>query len=168
MVCTQKSLRSSKKFRELDETIASVFETLPPERRRGGLIQCLHRAQHLFGYLPEEVQSFISARLGVSRADIYGIISFYSYFSDKPRGRYKINVCIGTACFVKGGPEILDEFRRLLKINEGENSADGKFFLGVLRCVGACSLAPVVMVNERIYGNVSPEKVADILADCGE
>lgn len=136
--------------------------------RRGSLIQILHRAQHLFGYLSEEVQSFVAARLNISRAEVYGVISFYSYFIDQPIGRYKINVCTGTACFVKGAPKVLDEFKRRLEIREGESTPDGKFFLGALRCVGACSLAPVVMVNEKVYGNVTAEKVADILQDCAD
>ena len=83
-------------------------------------------------------------------------------------GRYKINVCTGTACFVKGASKVLDEFKRRLDIKEGETTGDGKFFLGALRCVGACSLAPVVMVNDKVYGNMTAEKVADILKECTE
>ena len=121
---------------------------------------------YIFGYLPEEVQKYIAERLKISHAEVYGVISFYSYFTDKPVGRYKINVCIGTACFVKGAGKVLEEFKRHLNIKEGETSEDGKFFLGSLRCVGACSLAPVVMVNDRVYGNVTAEKVSDILKEC--
>lgn len=157
----------SEKFAELDRFITELLSRgEPPERRRGNLIQILHRAQHIFGYLPEEVQKFVAERLDLPRSEIYGVISFYSYFTDQPVGRYKINVCTGTACFVKGAPKVLDEFKRQLNIREGESTPDGKFFLGALRCVGACSLAPVVMVNERVYGNMTADKVAGILAEC--
>ncbi len=157
---------SAKKFHELDLFIQSIRPDQMPERRRGCLIQVLHRAQAIFGYLPEEVQQFVAEKLKVSPAEIYGVISFYSYFTEKPVGRYKINCCTGTACFVKGAPKVLEEFKRRLGVREGETTPDGKFFLGGLRCVGACSLAPVVMVNEKVYGNVTAEKVAEILAEC--
>ena len=116
----------------------------------------------------EAAQKFVAARLKLSPAEVYGVISFYSYFTDKPVGRYKINVCTGTACFVKGAQKVLNEFKTRLGIKEGESTPDGKFFLGALRCVGACSLAPVVMVNDKVYGNMTAEKVADILKECGE
>ena len=155
-----------RKFDELDRYIAELHPDDNPDRSRGFLIQILHRAQGLFGYLPEDVQKFVASRLKLSPAEVYGVISFYSYFTDKPVGRYKINICIGTACFVKGAGKVLEEFKRRLNIKEGETSEDGKFFLGSLRCVGACSLAPVVMVNDRVYGNVTAEKVGDILKEC--
>jgi|LSQX01.2.fsa_nt_gb NADH-quinone oxidoreductase subunit E len=136
------------------------------EKNRGFLVETLHRAQGIFGYLPVEVQQVVSERLGLTRSEIYGVISFYSYFTDKPIGRYKINVCLGTACFVKGAAKIVDELKAKLGVDEGETTADQKFFLGALRCVGSCSLAPVVMVNNRVYGNVTPDMVDQILADC--
>ncbi len=167
-VSGERTPEDAAKFDTLGASIDALKAETSPDRRRGSLIQILHHAQHLFGYLPEEVQGFISERLEISRAEIYGVISFYSYFTDKPVGRYKINVCTGTACFVKGAPKVLDELKRQLNIREGETTPDGKFFLGALRCVGACSLAPVVMVNDRVYGNVTADKVGDILKDCGE
>jgi NADH:ubiquinone oxidoreductase subunit E len=94
------------------------------------------------------------------------VISFYSYFTDKPVGKYKINICTGTACFVRGADAILEEFKRLLVLEEGETSSDKKFSLGGLRCVGACSLAPVVMVNEKVYGKVTTKMVAEIISEC--
>lgn len=154
------------KFAELEKYIRQQLKDTPEDRRRGCLIQILHHAQNLFGFLSESVQECVAAGLCISRAEVYGVISFYSYFTDQPVGRYKINVCTGTACFVKGAARVLDEFKRSLGIKEGESSSDGKFFLGGLRCVGACSLAPVVMVNEKVYGNVTSDKVSDIIKDC--
>ncbi len=152
------------KFDELEKYISSLPVAENPSRARGFLIQTLHRAQSLFGFLPEEVQKFVAVKLKISLADVYGVISFYSFFTDKPLGRHKINVCTGTACFVKGAGRVLEEFKRRLGVSEGETTADGKFFLGALRCVGACSLAPVVMVDDRVYGNMTAEKVADVLS----
>lgn len=153
------------KFDELQRYIDTLPLSERPDRARGFLIQTLHRAQGIFGYLPEDVQKFVAAKLGISPADVYGVISFYSFFTDKPLGRHKINVCTGTACFVKGAGKVLDEFKRRLGVSEGETTADGKFFLGALRCVGACSLAPVVMVDDRVYGNMTADRVAEVLKD---
>ncbi len=136
------------------------------ESNRAHLIVTLHQAQGIFGYLPTEVQQVIADRLKLTRSEIYGVISFYSYFTDQPIGRFKISICCGTACFVKGANKIVEQFCRELGVKEGETTPDGRYFLGILRCVGACSLAPVVMVNERIYGNVTPAMVAKIIADC--
>ncbi|MDR0932259.1 MAG: NAD(P)H-dependent oxidoreductase subunit E [Victivallales bacterium] len=162
---SSQSPEDAAKFDELAKFIASLNVDSLPDRRRGFLIQILHRAQSIFGYLPESVQRFIAESLNISRAEVYGVISFYSYFTDKPVGRYKINVCTGTACFVKGAPKVLDELKRRLGVNEGESTPDGRFFLGALRCVGACSLAPVVMVNDKVYGNMTADKVADVLKE---
>jgi NADH-quinone oxidoreductase subunit E len=151
---------------ELEAYIASLPIGPDRERNRGLLIQCLHKAQEIFGYLPEEVQMFVAKPLNLHLSEVYGVVSFYSFFTDKPVGRYRISVCMGTACFVRGATKVLDEFKRYLTVSEGETTADGKFTLGALRCVGACSLAPVVSVNGRVYGNVVPKKVADILEDC--
>ncbi len=153
------------KFDILDQYIDSLELEKFPDRKRGCLIQILHRAQSLLGYLPEELQDHVAKKLAITRADVYGVISFYSYFTDKPIGRHKISVCTGTACFVKGAGKVLDEFRRRLNIREGETTPDGKFFLGALRCVGACSLAPVVMVDDKVYGNMTAEKVADVIKE---
>jgi len=158
----------SEKYAELEAYIDKLQISKDPGRKRGFLIQILHRAQHIFGYLPEEVQQFICTKLAISRAEVYGVISFYSYFTDKPIGRFKINVCMGTACFVKGAGKVLDEFKRVLDVEEGHTTKDGKYFLGSLRCVGACSLAPVVRVNDKIYGNVTADMINDIIKDCVE
>ena len=151
--------------KELNEYIESLPLGADINKNRGYLIQCLHKAQGIFGFLPEEVQRLISIKLRLDISEVYGVISFYSFFTDVQKGEFQINVCMGTACFVKGADKILDEFSKILKIKSGETSEDMKFSLGGLRCVGACSLAPVVMVNEKVYGNVTTKKVADIIAE---
>lgn len=151
---------------ELEKYIQSLPLTDNPDRNRGFLIQTLHKAQGIFGYLPNCVQLFVADKLKLHLSEVYGVISFYSYFTDTPVGRYRINVCTGTACFVKGANKILDELKRYLNINQGETTGDGKFTLGGLRCVGACSLAPVLMVNDRVYGNVTTKMVPEIINDC--
>ena len=158
--------RFPEKRAALEAYLASLPVGEDRERNRGLLIQSLHQAQEIFGYLPEEVQLFVARHLRLHLSEVYGVISFYSFFTDKPVGRYRISTCMGTACFVRGAGKVLEEFKRYLTVNEGETTADGKFTLGALRCVGACSLAPVVTVNGRVYGNVTPKKVADILEEC--
>lgn len=154
------------KEQELDAYLAGLPIGRDRARNRGLLIQSLHRAQELYGFLPESVQLRVANRLGLHLAEVYGVISFYAYFTDKPVGKYRISVCTGTACFVRGAGRVLDEFRRMLGIEEGETTENGLFSLGGLRCVGACSLAPVVTVNDRVYGNVTPAKAQDIIEDC--
>lgn len=115
--------------------------------------------QDTLGYLPKEVQELIALELGISAARVYGVVSFYSFFTMKPKGKYPISVCMGTACYVRGGEKVLDEFRRQLGIEVGGTTPDGLFSLDSLRCVGACGLAPVVMIGPRVYGRL---KVADV------
>jgi NADH-quinone oxidoreductase subunit E/NADP-reducing hydrogenase subunit HndA len=129
----------------------------------GELINVLHQTQHTFGYLPAEVQEVIAHSLNVSTAHVYGVVSFYSYFTMIPKGKFPISICTGTACYVRGAEKVLEEFKRQLKINVGETTADGKFSLSCLRCVGACGLAPVILVGEKVYGRVSPDGVKAIL-----
>lgn len=131
----------------------------------GELINVLHGAQGLFGYLPAEVQELVAEELNVSVAHVYGVVTFYSFFSMLPKGRHPISICMGTACYVRGAEKVLDEFKRHLKVKVGETTDDGKFSLSCLRCVGACGLAPVVTIGERVYGRVSPEDVKKILAE---
>lgn len=157
-------------FPDKRNDLGTFIDSLPlgtdRERNRGFLIESLHRAQELFGYLPECVQKYVADKLGLHLSEVYGVISFYSFFTDVPQGRYRIHVCTGTACFVRGADRVLDEFKRYLNVDEGETTPDRKFSLGGVRCVGACSLAPVVMVNDRVYGNVTPKNVAEILDEC--
>lgn len=131
----------------------------------GELINVLHQVQHKLGYLPAEVQELVAMELSIPAAKVYGVVTFYSFFTMLPQGENPISVCMGTACYVRGAEQVLDEFRRQLKIDVGETSTDGKFSLNALRCVGACGLAPVVMVGERVHGRVSPSDVKKILAE---
>jgi len=134
----------------------------------GELINVLHQVQHKFGYLPPEVQELISKELNMSAAKVYGVVTFYSFFTMLPQGEHPISVCMGTACYVRGAEQVLDEFKRQLKIDVGETTADGKFSISALRCVGACGLAPVVMIGERVHGRVSPTDVRKILEEYKE
>lgn len=127
------------------------------------LIGILHYAQELFGYLPEEVQSFIADKLKISRAKVYGVVTFYSFFTIHPKGKNVINICFGTACFVNGADAILERFESRLGIKNGETSSDGQFTLTTLRCVGGCGLAPVVVVNGKTYGNCTQATVDKII-----
>lgn len=147
------------KFQELENFINSL-----PEKETA-LIEVLHRAQHIFGYLPKEVQLFIGEKLNIPSSKIFGVVSFYSYFTTEPKGDYTINVCLGTACFVRGADKIVKKFESELGIKVGETSENKKFSLEGLRCVGACGLAPVVLVNEKVYGRVTVDDVTKILAE---
>ncbi|HLN53899.1 MAG TPA: NAD(P)H-dependent oxidoreductase subunit E [Lentimicrobium sp.] len=145
---------------KVDELIA-VCRSYNNEK--GELINVLHKAQSIFGYLPAEVQEIIAKELNVSVAHVYGVVSFYSFFTMLPKGEHPVSVCLGTACYVRGAEKIIEEFKRILKINVGETTADGKFSLACLRCVGACGLAPVVLVGDKVYGRLSPDGVKDII-----
>lgn len=129
----------------------------------GALIPVLHEAQDLYGYLPEEVQRIISRELNIPMAEIYGVITFYTQFSLKPKGQFKISVCLGTACYVKGSGDILERIKKKLNIDVDECTEDGKFSLDATRCIGACGLAPVMTVNDDVYGRLVPEDIDAIL-----
>ena len=154
------------KTKELDDYVNSLKITHEIAQNRGHLINCLHKAQTIFGYLPKEIQLFIANKLRLNLSDVYGVISFYSFFTITPPGKYKISICLGTACFVKGADKILKEFEDKLGLKDGETTEDLKFSLGGLRCVGACSLAPVVLVNDKVYAKVKPNMVTEIIKDC--
>lgn len=132
---------------------------------QSALIKVLHKAQGIFGYLPKEVQIFVAEKLNIPISRVYGVVSFYSYFTDQPRGDYVVQVCMGTGCFVKGADKVMDAFANELSIGPGETSDDMKFTLSGVRCVGACGLAPVVLINDKVYGHVKPEQVQGILED---
>lgn len=142
--------------------LEKFIDELP--EKKGALISVLHRGQAIFGYLPREVQKFVGNKLGIPVSQVYGVVSFYSFFTMVPKGKYPISVCLGTACYVRGADKVLDAFKRELRINVGETTADGKFSLDALRCVGACGLAPVVLVGDKVYGRIgTSEEVKQIL-----
>ena len=146
-------------LQELD----AYIDSLPvPE---GALITVLHKAQELYGYLPTEVQNHIAEKLNIPCAKVYGVVTFYSFFNTTPKGKQKISVCMGTACFVRGSQNILGEFEKQLHIAVGETTEDNLFSLDAIRCVGACGLAPVVSVNGKVYGRVKAEDVKKILEE---
>lgn len=145
------------------DTIKEICKSF--ENQQGELINVLHKVQHSFGYLPAEVQEVVANELNVPLAKVYGVVTFYSFFSMVPKGRHPISICTGTACYVRGAENVLSEFKKELKIEVGETTADGRFSISCLRCVGACGLAPVVMVGEKTYGRVSPEMVKDIIKE---
>lgn len=158
-MCGPKVNISEANYLKIKEICAS-FNNNP-----GDLINVLHKAQDHFGYLPVEVQKVVAECLGIPATRVYGVVSFYSFFTMKPKGKYAISVCLGTACYVKGGEKLLDALKSELKINEGEVTPDGKFSIDVLRCVGACGLAPVMTINGKTYGRLVAENVKDILAE---
>lgn len=128
-------------------------------------IKCLHEVQETFGYIPKEFCGEISHVLGISESDLYGVITFYTQFTLTPKAKYNIDICMGTACFVNGASDIVDEFEKLLAIKMGENSSDGKFALTNTRCVGCCGLAPVVTINGEVYGKVTRAQVKEIVSN---
>ena len=132
---------------------------------KDNLIQMLNEVQEHFGYVPKEAQQELSEYLGIPMAEIYGVITFYSRFSLKPKGKYNIAVCLGTACFVKGSEKVLDRVKELLKIDVGETTPDGLFSIEATRCVGACGLAPVFKVNEEVYGKATPAMVDKVIEE---
>jgi NADP-reducing hydrogenase subunit HndA len=140
--------------------VCSSFNNDPDE-----LINVLHGCQEHFGYLPAEVQEVVSEELTVPVAKVYGVVTFYSFFTMTPKGKHPISICMGTACYVRGGEKVLDEFRKKLGIQVGQVTKDNKFSLSSLRCVGACGLAPVVLVGDKTYGRVSPDDVTNILKE---
>jgi NADH:ubiquinone oxidoreductase subunit E len=154
---------NKKLFATLDQYIDGLHLDLKNPRRMDTLIMTLHQAQHIFGYLPEIVQKHISKRYGVPHAHVSGVISFYNYFTTTPKGKVQINVCMGTACYVNGADKVLQEFEQVLGIKSNQVTEDGKFSLDSLRCVGACGLAPVVTINQKVYGKVKVGDVRDIL-----
>lgn len=135
------------------------------DNKPGELINVLHKVQGTFGYLPAEVQEVVAQELNVSLAKVYGVVTFYSFFTMLPKGKHPVSICTGTACYVRGAETVLQEFKKELKIEVGETTSDGRFSISCLRCVGACGLAPVVMVGNKTYGRVSPEMVKGIIKE---
>ena len=142
------------------KTVCAEFENKESE-----LINVLHQVQGKLGYLPAEVQEVVAKELKSSVARVYGVVTFYSYFTMIPKGEFPISICMGTACYVRGAEQVLGEFKRQLKVEVGESTPDGKFSLNCLRCVGACGLAPVVTIGEKVYGRVAPTQVKAIIGE---
>ncbi len=142
---------------KMDEIIANYADT------DGALIPVLHEVQEVIGYLPMEVQKYLSEKMNIPLAEIYGVITFYTQFSLNPKGEYKIGVCLGTACYVKGSGDILEKIKEIIKVDVGECSDDGKFSLEATRCIGACGLAPVMTINDEVYGRLVVDDIPGIL-----
>ena len=149
--------QDKEKFELLQETIDEF------KGKEGSLMPVLHKAQEIFGCLSLDVQKYIAEQLDIPISDIYGVATFYSHFTLKPKGKYKIGVCMGTACYVKGAQKILDEIVKNLDIKVGDTTEDGKFTLEATRCLGACGLAPVLMINDDVYGRLVPGDIKEIL-----
>jgi len=132
--------------------------------RRGNLIMILHEVQDAFGYIPGDVARTLSRSLRIPLARIYEVLTFYHYFKLSPPGKYKVSVCMGTACYLKGSPAILQELKNILNIDEGQTTRDGLFYLECVRCLGCCGLSPVVAVNATVYGNLKKSDVVDIIS----
>ncbi len=146
-------------YRELKKFIEEHRNTPGP------LIQVLHKAQGIFGYLPKEVQFFVARELNIPFSKVYGVVTFYNFFRTEPIGKHVINVCLGTACHVKGAKDVIDAIKKELNIEVGSTTEDKFFTLSTARCFGACGLAPVMVIDEEVYGRLSPQKVINIIKD---
>ncbi len=152
-----------KTTKEMFDELDAYIDSLNCDKTE--LIAILHRAQSIFGYLPINLQSHIADKLNINVSKVYGVVTFYSFFTMVPKGANVINVCLGTACFVRGSGKILEKLEELLHIKNGETTPDGKFTLTTLRCVGACGLAPVMQINDKTYGNITEDDIEGILAN---
>ena len=150
---------NEKAVKQIEEIIARYQDEKTP------LMMILSDIQHEFGYIPLEVQELISEKTGIPVAEIYGVVTFYSFFSLTPKGKYVVGVCLGTACYVKGSQQVLDKFSELLNIKAGETSEDGLFTLDALRCIGACGIAPALTINGKVYPKVAVADVAKIVEE---
>ncbi|MGI6070826.1 MAG: NADH-quinone oxidoreductase subunit NuoE [Blautia sp.] len=148
--------------KEQEKALLAVIDEL--KSQQGALMPILQKAQDIYGYLPKEVLKIISDETQIPMEKVYGVVTFYSQFTLNPKGKYRISVCLGTACYVKGSGDIYNKLMEKLGIVGGECTPDGKFSLDACRCVGACGLAPVMMVNDEVYGRLTVDDIDDILA----
>ncbi len=155
--CTCQSETEQEKLERINQVIEEY------QSREGSLIQILHLAQGIYGYLPLHLQQFIAAKLNLPLSKVYGVTTFYSFFSIQPRGEYTIKVCLGTACYVRGGKKIVERLKEILGIEIGETTADRKFTLEVMRCLGACGLAPAITINGQVFKQVNPDKLQSLI-----
>jgi len=155
--CNCAEAQEEELYRKLQEIIEE-HKGKPKE-----LIMVLHKAQNLFGYLPQKVQEMVAEGLHVSLNEVYGVITFYNFFSTVPQGRNSVKVCLGTACYVRGGQSVLKKAEKELGIKAGGTTDDRRYSLGVVRCIGACGLAPAMLINDDVYGRVKSTKVMEII-----
>lgn len=155
--CDCEKLSEVEKLAYIDEVIEDY------ESKESSLIQILHIAQNLYGYLPLEVQEHIAEKMDLPLSRVSGVISFYALFTTVPKGKYVIKVCLGTACYVRGGKRIIDRLESILNIKIGETTEDKNYSLEITRCIGACGLAPAMSINGKVYMQVNPDRLLDIL-----
>ncbi len=149
---------------EFTDKLKQIEEMLKKYKgQKGALLQALQEAQNIMGYLPIEVQKMVAETLDITLSEVYSTITFYSFFSLKPKGKYQIRTCLGTACYVRGAEKVLDRLKTELGIEVGDTTDDGKFSLNACRCIGACGLAPAIIINDEVYGRLTPDKIPDIL-----
>ncbi len=159
------SKKTTVPFRGTEEQEKALLEVIAELKdEKGALMRILQKAQDIYGYLPIEVQKMISDGTGIPLEKIYGVATFYSQFALNPKGKYQISVCLGTACYVKGSGDIYNKLMEKLGIEGGECTPDGKFSLDACRCIGACGLAPVITINDEVYGRLKVDDIDDILA----
>ena len=156
-LCKEKELTDEQKYKQLKEFINEN------KNKKGYLIPVLHMAQSIFGYLPSEVQNFVAKEMNTPVSVVTGVVTFYSFFKVFPTGRHTITICLGTACYVRGAKKILEELEKKLGIKIGETTEDRRFSMGVQRCLGACGLAPVIMIDKDVHGRISAKKLDKIL-----
>ncbi|MGI6332728.1 MAG: NAD(P)H-dependent oxidoreductase subunit E [Zhaonellaceae bacterium] len=144
------------------EQIANIIDLY--RDKEGNLIQILHLAQQVYGYMPIELQRFIAEQLDKSLSEVSGVVTFYSFFSTKPRGKHTLRVCLGTACYVRGGKKLVEHLQKVLNVELGGTTEDRRFTFEVARCIGACGLAPTIMIDDEVYKQVTIQKLDAILA----
>lgn len=156
-VCNVQTMTEAEKYVLLKDVIIDY------EKKESNLIQVLHMAQAIFGYVPAEVQNFIADQMELSVSKVNSVLTFYSFFSTQPKGKYTVSICLGTACYVRGGKEVLNKLKSVLGIDVGATTDDKVFSLSVMRCIGACGLAPAMTINKKVYKQVNPNKIPRIL-----
>jgi NADH:ubiquinone oxidoreductase subunit E len=156
-ICAVHSMTVADKFGLLEQVMADY------DHKENNLIQILHMGQAIFGYLSPEVQSFIAEKMDIPNSKVNSVLTFYSFFSTKPKGKYTVSICLGTACYVRGGKDVLNKLKEVLSIDVGETTEDKIFSLQVMRCIGACGLAPAMTINDKVYKQVNPNKLHRIL-----
>lgn len=151
--------KRNRQFKELDRVIQDY------SKEPGQLIGILQKAQNIFGYLPEDVQAYIAEKVEMPVSEVNGVVTFYSLFSTEPKGKVMLNVCMGTACYVKGAQEIMDAIKDTLKIDAGETTPDNQFTVKSTRCIGACGLAPILEANGQVHGRIGADDIAKIIQE---